>query len=89
MELSGMALLTEEDTSEEMTECFVEEFMRMGHSPAQVLQLFRSEFYVSANMVLQNRGEQFVREKIVEIFSRWGRHVTDADLDLKPRRLTP
>lgn len=89
MELSGMALLTEEDTSEDMTECFVEEFMRMGHSPAQVLQLFRSEFYVSANMVLQNRGEQFVREKIVEIFSRWGRNVTDADLDLKPRRLTP
>lgn len=89
MELSGMAMLTEEDTSEDMTECFVEEFMRMGHSPAQVFQLFRSPFYVSANMVLENRGETFVRTKIVEIFTRWGRTVADSDLDSTPRSLSP
>lgn len=89
MELSGLALLTEEDTSGDMTECFVEEFMRMGHTPAQILALFRSAFYVSANMVLQNRGEPFVRARIVEVFSRWGRDVCDGDLDIKPRRLAP
>lgn len=86
-ELSGMALLTDEDTSEDMTECFVEEYLRMGHSAAQIFQYFRNPFYIGVNMVLQNRGEPWVRAKIVEIFNRWGRAITDADLG--PARRTP
>jgi hypothetical protein len=30
MELNGMALLSDEDTTDAMTECFIEEFMRLG-----------------------------------------------------------
>ena len=75
LELSGMALLTDEDTSEEMTECFIEEFMRMGHSPAQILGYFSNPFYLAMNMVIERRGEPWVRERVIEVFSRWGRPV--------------
>ena len=73
LELSGVAILTEEDTTDDMCECFVEEFMRMGYNPQQILTLFRNPHYLGMNMVLQNRGEPFVRGQIAEIFARWGR----------------
>jgi hypothetical protein len=73
LELNGVAFLTEEDTSAEMAECFAEEFMRMGYNHKQVLALFRNPHYVGPNMVLQNKGEAFVRNIIAETFGRWGR----------------
>ncbi len=72
LELHGVALMTHEDTSESMSECFIEEFMRLGHSPARILALFRNRHYTGPNMVLQNRGEDFVKDKIVEVFGWWG-----------------
>lgn len=80
LELNGVAFLTEEDTSVEMTECFAEEFMRMGYNPKQVLALFRNPNYSGPNMVLQNKGEPFVREIISGIFARWGRPFTGLPL---------
>ncbi len=80
LELSGLALFTDEDTSEDMTECFIEEYLRMGHSPAQIYSLFRNPFFLAINMALQNRGEPWVRQKIVEVFTRWGRPVDEASL---------
>jgi hypothetical protein len=73
LELNGVAFLTEADTSTEMAECFAEEFMRMGYNHNQVLALFRNPHYVGPNMVLQNKGEQFVRDTIAETFAKWGR----------------
>jgi hypothetical protein len=73
LELNGMALLTAEDTTEAMCECFIEEFMRMGHNASRVLALFRNPHYLGMNMVLEKRGEQFVRDHITDIFARWGR----------------
>lgn len=75
MELSGVALVTEEDTTDAMCECFIEEFMRMGYNHKQILALFRNPHYLGMNLVLQNRGEQFVREAIADVFARWGRPV--------------
>ena len=75
MELNGIGLVCNEDTTEAMTECFIEEFMRLGHNHKQILALFRNPHYIGMNMALQNRGEPFVREKIVEVFARWGRAV--------------
>ena len=75
LELNGVAFLTEEDTSAEMAECFTEEFLRMGYNHKQVLALFRNPIYVGPNMVLQNKGEAFVREIIAGTFARWGRPV--------------
>lgn len=73
MELNGVALLSDQDTTDAMCECFIEEFMRLGYNHKQVLALFRNPHYLGMNMVLQNRGEQFVRDAIREIFARWGR----------------
>ena len=75
MELNGVGIVSGEDTTEAMTECFIEEFMRLGYNHRQLLALFRNPHYIGMNMALQNRGETFVREKITEIFSRWGRPV--------------
>lgn len=75
MELSGMALLTNEDTTAEMAECFIEEFMRMGFGADQILALFRNPHYLGPNMVLEQRGEPFVRGLIAENFACWGRPV--------------
>jgi hypothetical protein len=76
LELNGAVFPTREDTTDAMCECFIEEFMRMGYGPEQILALFRNPHYLGMNMVMQNRGEQFVREVITETFARWGRRVT-------------
>ena len=75
LELNGVAFLTEEDTSAEMAECFAEEFMRMGYNHKQVLALFRNTHYIGPNLVLANKGEQFVRDIIAGTFARWGRPI--------------
>lgn len=75
LELNGVALDTEEDTSRDMAECFVEEFLRMGYNHKQLLALFRNPHYLGMNMVLQNKGEPFVRAVIAEGFARWGKRV--------------
>ena len=75
LELNGVGLVCAEDTTEAMTECFVEEFMRLGYNHRQILALFRNPHYVGMNMALQNRGEQFVRDKISEGFARRGNPV--------------
>ena len=75
LELFGVGIVTTEDTTLPMTECFVEEFMRLGYSHKQIFALFRNPHYTGMNMVIQNKGEQFVRDIISEIFARWGRPV--------------
>ncbi len=75
MELSGVALATEEDTTDAMCECFIEEFMRLGYNARQILALFRNPHYLGMNLVMKKRGEEFVRATIAEIFARWGRPV--------------
>ena len=80
LELNGVAFVTEEDTSAEMAECFTEEFLRMGYNHKQVLALFRNPTYLGPHMVLQNKGEPFVREIIAGTFARWGRPVQQCAL---------
>jgi hypothetical protein len=71
MELCGVALTTEEDTRDAMTECFIEEFLRLGFPAARILGLFRNPHYVGPNLVYQERGEAFVRDRITEVFGWW------------------
>lgn len=73
MELRGIGLFTEEDTLTPMAECFIEEFMRLGYHPRQILALFRNPHYIGMNMVVQNKGEEFVRQLLFETFAKWGR----------------
>ena len=76
LELNGMALVTEVDTTDAMCDCFVEEFLRMGFSAQRILGLFKDPHYTGMNMALQNRGEPFIRDVISEVFARWGRKTT-------------
>src|SRR5262245_4619120 len=72
-ELNGMAMVTQEDTTNDMAECFIEELMSLGYNHKQVLGLFRNSFYVGPNMALEKRGEPFIRDLITEVFARWGK----------------
>jgi hypothetical protein len=81
LELNGMALLTKEDTTDAMCECFIEEFMRMGYSAEAILTLFRNSHYLGMNMVLEKRGEQFVCGCITDTYARWGRPANLPALD--------
>jgi hypothetical protein len=76
LELNGVGVASEEDTTDAMTECFVEEFMRLGYNAKQILALFRNPHYIGMNLALEKRGEQFVRDTIAEVFARRGKTVT-------------
>jgi len=89
MELNGMAFATEEDTTDLMAECFIEEFMRLGHNHKQVLALFRNPYYIGMHMVLEKRGEAFVKDLIAEIFGRWGRKVDWPEVGSSRREEAP
>lgn len=78
-ELNGMAFMTHEDTTNDMAETFIEEFMRMGYSHQQVLALFRNPHYLGPNMAFEKRGEPFLRDLIADVFARWGKVVTWPD----------
>jgi len=78
-ELNGMAFLSHEDTTNDMAECFTEEFMRMGYGHKQVLALFRNPQYLGPHMAYEKRGEPFIRDLIAEVFARWGKDVTWPD----------
>ena len=75
LELNGVALYTDEDTSRDMAECFVEEFLMLGYNHNQLLALFRNPNYLGMNMVLQNKGEPFVKEVISDVLARWGKKI--------------
>jgi hypothetical protein len=84
LELNGMALLTDEDTTDDMCDCFIEEFLRMGYGPKQIHALFKDPHYTGMNMAFQNRGEPFIRNAIAEAFARWGKPVTWSDSNSTP-----
>src|SRR5262245_66500382 len=84
LELNGVALFTEADTTDAMCECFIQEFLRMGYNHKQILALFRNPQYLGMNMVLEKRGEPFVRDQISQIFARWGRPVRWPSLEKLP-----
>lgn len=67
-EMVAIAVSTGEDTTGEMARTFVEEFALMGFPPQRVMQLFKNPFYAGAHMVYEQRGEEFVRGLIAEVF---------------------
>ncbi len=73
LEMNGVALVTQEDTTDAMCECFIEEFMRMGYDAEQILALFRNPHYLGMHVVLEKMGEQFLRERVAQVFARWGK----------------
>lgn len=71
MELAGVAF---DDPSGQsvrvMSECFAEEFLRLGHSPAEVMQLFREPEHRLAHHAWQELGEIAVFAMVHELAGR-------------------
>src|SRR5688572_14825481 len=86
-ELNGMAFLTHEDTTNDMAETFIEEFMRLGYNHQQLLALFRNPHHLGPHMAFEKRGEPFIQELIVDVFARWGKKVEWPNVTTFP--LTP
>ena len=56
-----------------MTECFAEEFLRLGHSPADVMELFRGSEYRLAHRAWEHQGEVRVFAIVHEVASALSR----------------
>jgi hypothetical protein len=61
------------DGLRQMAECFAEEFLRLGHSPARVLELFRSRSYALPHRAWRELGEDAVRALIDDAARVWSR----------------
>ena len=84
-ELNGQVVLTDEDTTDAMCECFIEEFVRLGYSAQRIYGLFGNPHYLGMHLVWQKRGPRFVRDAIAEMFARRGRTVSWPDpLEQRP-----
>ena len=77
LEAVAVELPCDEDTLVPMAECFIEEFMRMGYSPEEILGLFQHPLYAGPLMVTRTRGTAFVRQLIADTFKKWGRGGSD------------
>ncbi len=60
---------------EQMAECLVEEFVRMGYSDNAILKLFRNPFYASVHHIYQRKGEDYVVKLIDKTREKWGNYV--------------
>jgi hypothetical protein len=67
-QMVAVGIAASEDTNEEMARTFIEEFALMGIAESRILRFFRSPFYAGPHMVYQERGEDFIRALIAEIF---------------------
>ncbi len=66
LELVGVQMKEgpDEQALEEMAQCFIEEYARMGWNSERILRLFHNSFYRGPYQILRARGEDFVRERI-------------------------
>ncbi|MBI3098579.1 MAG: hypothetical protein HYY93_10110 [Planctomycetes bacterium] len=70
LELNGVALPG--DTSEAMTECFIEEYVLQGFSDEMILRLFNRPFYAGTYAIWASKGEAYVRGVIERVRAQWG-----------------
>ncbi len=67
MTLQGIVIETDDPGPQrEMAVCFVEEYLRMGFDPHEVLKLFQTPEYVGPFMACRELGEEAIRRIIDE-----------------------
>ena len=67
MELVGVGLPVPDDQAmRDMAECFVEEFVRLGHTADELMSMFRNPFYRGVHRAYQALGEAHVGELITK-----------------------
>ena len=71
--LVGMTAPGDAESMREMAYAFAEEFLRLGHSPAQVENLFRNPWYALAHRAWLELGDDAMREIVAEQAALWTR----------------
>jgi len=74
MALVGVAMPTGPDGAEAMTamaESLADEFLRMGYSPEEVMQMFRDPFYRMTHAIWREWGEESVRGIVYKLARRY------------------
>ncbi len=67
MELVGVRLPVADDQAmRDMAECFVEEFVRLGHPADELTSMFRNPFYGGVHQAYQALGEAHIGELITK-----------------------
>ncbi len=69
LEMVQMVLDVPADDSfyKKMAQTFIEEYMMMGWSDADIFSLFQKPFFQGTHDILQKKGETFVRNIIHEV----------------------
>jgi hypothetical protein len=67
MELVGVRLPVADDQAmRDMAECFVEEFVRLGHTADELMRMFRNPFYAGVHQAYRVLGEAPIGELIAK-----------------------
>ncbi len=67
MELVGVCLPVPDDqATRAMAECFVEEFVRLGHTADELMRMFQNPFYAGVHQAYQALGEAYIGELITK-----------------------
>lgn len=72
MELVGVMLPADAESSREMAYVFAEEFARLGYDRARLLWVFKNPFYAGAHGAYQALGEDEILSIIDECLGAWG-----------------
>lgn len=69
MTLTGVELAVDDPGSvREMAECFIEEYLRLGHSAASIEQMFESRQFAGPTLAVIQLGMKVIREMIQQQF---------------------
>ncbi len=72
MELVGVGLPVPNDQAmRDMAECFVEEFVRLGHTADEVMRMFQNPFYAGVHQTYRVLGEAHIGELIAKYIRRF------------------
>ncbi len=67
MELVGVRLpVPDAQAMRDMAECYVEEFVRLGHTADELMSMFRNPFYGGVHQAYQALGEEHIGELITK-----------------------
>ena len=73
MTLTGVELdVDDPETVRDMAACFIEEYIRLGHSAETMLDLFRSGEFAGPALAWRQLGAETIRDMIEDEVTLWG-----------------
>jgi len=71
-EMHGVVLPAEPGITDSMTDCIIEEFLRLGFDHWSILRLFQDPNYLGPHSVWCSHGENYIRSRIEGVCMQWG-----------------